>query len=140
MLTQIEGLLANQTHKINETLGKELVKIDLRFNALEEQITNLDSKIESEVTRLENKIDAVNVKLETEIAKVNLKLETEIAKVNLKLENEITKVNLKIENDVCKRIDVLFDGYKLTHEKQYELERKVDALEQRLERLEAKVG
>lgn len=129
MLTQIEGLLANQTHKINETLGKELVKIDLRFNALEEQITNLDSKIESEVTRLENKIDAVNVKLETEIAKVNLKLE-----------NEITKVNLKIENDVCKRIDVLFDGYKLTHEKQYELERKVDALEQRLERLEAKVG
>lgn len=45
-----------------------------------------------------------------------------------------------IENDVTKRIDSLFDGYMLTHEKQWELERKVGALEKRIEQLEIKAG
>ena len=42
-----------------------------------------------------------------------------------------------IENNVSKRIDALFDGYKLTHEKQWEMERKMQELEARLERLES---
>lgn len=45
-----------------------------------------------------------------------------------------------VENQVGKRIDSLFDGYKLAHEKQWELERKVEQLEKRLEALEAKAG
>ena len=36
---------------------------------------------------------------------------------------KITEVKVMIENDVTARIDSLFDGYKLTHEKQWELER-----------------
>lgn len=52
------------------------------------------------------------------------------------IENQTTNINLKIENEVTKRIDVLFDGYKLTHEKQWELERQVGALEKRVENLE----
>lgn len=51
-----------------------------------------------------------------------------------------TRINVKMENDVSKRIDSLFDGYKLSHEKQWELERKVELLEKRLERLEAQAG
>jgi len=31
-----------------------------------------------------------------------------------------------IENDIGKRIDILFDGYKTTHEKQWELEHKME--------------
>ena len=50
------------------------------------------------------------------------------------------RINIKLENDVSKRIDSLFDGYKLAHEKQWELERKVEQLEKRLEALEAKAG
>ena len=42
-----------------------------------------------------------------------------------------------IENNVSKRIDALFDGYKLAHEKQWEMERKMQELEARLERLES---
>ena len=52
------------------------------------------------------------------------------------IKGDIKQLNLKIENDVSKRIEALFDGYKLTHEKQWELERKVNELEHRLERLE----
>lgn len=47
---------------------------------------------------------------------------------------------VKIENDVTRQIHALFDGYKLNHEKQYELERKVEQLEQRVEKLKTKAG
>lgn len=47
------------------------------------------------------------------------------------------RTRVYIENDVSKRIDALFDGYKLTHEKQWEMERKMQELEARLERLES---
>lgn len=45
-----------------------------------------------------------------------------------------------VENSVGKRIDSLFDGYKLTHEKQWELERRMESLEKRLSDLEHKAG
>ena len=51
-----------------------------------------------------------------------------------------TRINLKIENEVTKRIDALFDGYKLVHEKQWELEHEVISMKERLDRLEAMVG
>ena len=56
------------------------------------------------------------------------------------MDEKIAGVKIIIENDVGKRIDSLFDGYKLTHEKQWELERKVDQLEKRLEALESRAG
>lgn len=34
------------------------------------------------------------------------------------LEEQTRKIELLIENNVTKRIDTLFDGYKLNHEKQ----------------------
>lgn len=61
-------------------------------------------------------------------------------RLNENIKEEIRGVKVLIENDVSKRIDSLFDGYKLAHEKQWELERKVEQLEKRLEALEAKAG
>ena len=61
-------------------------------------------------------------------------------KINQKIETEIRGVKVLVENDVGKRIDSLFDGYKLAHEKQWELERKFEELEKRLARLEANAG
>lgn len=52
------------------------------------------------------------------------------------IEAEVKAIRIDMENDITKRIDALFDGYKLTHEKQWELERKIEALEKRIERLE----
>ncbi len=48
-----------------------------------------------------------------------------------------TRINIKIENELTRRLDALTDGYKLNHEKQYELERRMEALERRIERLES---
>lgn len=61
-------------------------------------------------------------------------------KINQKIETEIRGVKVLVENDVGKRIDSLFDGYKLAHEKQWELERRIEELEKRLARLEASAG
>lgn len=61
-------------------------------------------------------------------------------KINQKIETEIRGVKVLVENDVGKRIDSLFDGYKLAHEKQWELERRIEELEKRLARLEANAG
>lgn len=35
--------------------------------------------------------------------------------IDEKIKASETRINIKIENDVTKRIDSLFDGYKLTH-------------------------
>lgn len=59
---------------------------------------------------------------------------------NSKVEEEVRGVKVIIENDVGKRIDSLFDGYKLVHERQWALEKKVDKLEARLEKLESQAG
>lgn len=61
-------------------------------------------------------------------------------RLNENIKEEIRGVKILIENDVSKRIDSLFDGYKLAHEKQWELERKMEQLEKHLEALEAKAG
>ena len=45
-----------------------------------------------------------------------------------------------IENNVTKRIDALFDGYKLTHEKQWELERRTDQLQNQIEELRERLA
>ena len=44
-----------------------------------------------------------------------------------------SRMKVVIENDVTTRINALVDGYKLVHEKQWELEQKLSQLERRLE-------
>ena len=67
--------------------------------------------------------------------RVEIKSSEERMREEIKSSEQRTRVY--IENDVSKRIDALFDGYKLTHEKQWEMERKMQELEARLERLES---
>lgn len=56
------------------------------------------------------------------------------------IEAQTLRLEMKIEHDITDRLDALADGYKLTHEKQWELERKPKMLEERIERLEMKAG
>lgn len=63
------------------------------------------------------------------------------------MDQKIRDVKVIIENDVSKRIDSLFDGYKLAHEKQWELEHETEKLKEqvndlqtRLEALEKKIS
>lgn len=68
----------------------------------------------------------------------------EIGGVESRLRQEIrdteTRINLKIENEVSKRIESLFDEYKLVHEKQWELERQTEAMKTQIEELNARLA
>lgn len=55
------------------------------------------------------------------------------------LKRSETRINLKIENEVTRKIESLFDGYKLTHEKQWELERRTDELQNQVNDLAARL-
>ena len=68
---------------------------------------------------------------------MDMELLEQIAKM---LDEQTRKIELKIENDVTKRIDALFDGFKLTHEKQWELERETEALKAQMDDLQARLA
>lgn len=99
-----------------------------------------EALILQKLTEMHQDIASFREQVNTHTAQINSKLEEHTAQVNSKLEDHKAQIKLMIENDVTKRIDSLFDGYMLTHEKQWELERKVGALEKRVEQLEIKAG
>ena len=59
---------------------------------------------------------------------------------NSKIKESETRIKVYVENEVSKRIDALFDGYKLTHEKQWELERKTDEMQRQIENLQNRLS
>ena len=61
-------------------------------------------------------------------------------RMNQRLDETETRTRIFIENEVSKRIDSLFDGYKLTHEKQWELERETEALKAQVDDLQARLS
>lgn len=92
---------------------------------MEKETYEMLQMILSGIEGMEQRIDARFVALEKRIDKV---------------ETEVKGVKILIENDVGKRIDALFDGYHLAHEKQWEPGRMVEKLAARVERLEAQAG
>lgn len=67
--------------------------------------------------------------------------------IDTKIAESETRTRVFIENEVVGELHSLFDGYRLTHEKQWEMEReterlkrKVDDLQTRMEVLESKVS
>ena len=59
---------------------------------------------------------------------------------NSKIKESETRIKVYVENEVSKRIEALFDGYKLTHEKQWELERKTDEMQRQIENLQNRLS
>lgn len=56
------------------------------------------------------------------------------------LEDQTRRIEIKIENEVSRKIEALFDGYKLTHEKQWELERRADQMQNQIDDLKARLS
>lgn len=60
--------------------------------------------------------------------------------VDNRIQESETRIRTYIENDVSRRIESLFDGYKLVHEKQWELERQTEAMKAQLMELSARLA
>ena len=62
------------------------------------------------------------------LAAMNDQTETLVKMMKEEIHNAETRINTKIESEVTQRLDALTDGYKLNHEKQWELERETEKL------------
>ena len=110
-------------------------KLDQKFEVFEQKMDQkMDQKLDALEKRIDQKmdqkIDALRDEMET---MMDRKIEGLRRDTETMMEDKIRGVKILIENDVSKRIDALFDGYKLVYEKQHELET-------RLSIVEAKVG
>lgn len=72
--------------------------------------------------------------------RMNQNIRDQIAAVRKEIKESESRTALLIETKVSDRIDVLFDGYKLTHEKQWELEHQTEALKKMVQDLQARVA
>ncbi len=68
------------------------------------------------------------------------RLNQKIQEVRTEVQESETRTKVFIENEVTKRIDTLFDGYKLTHEKQWELERETENLKRQMDDLQSRLA
>lgn len=62
------------------------------------------------------------------------------AEIKKEIKESETRTRVFVENTVTKRIDALFDGYKLTHEKQWELERQNERMQEQIADLQARMA
>jgi len=102
-------------------MEKELLE---QFQKLSEQIGGAENRLSQRIDSVENGLSQLTKRMDAQ-------------------DNEISQIKgivINLENNLTKKIEVLFDGYKLNHEKQWELERKVEQLEKRLEALEIKTA
>ncbi|MEG0834833.1 MAG: hypothetical protein RSA86_03175 [Christensenellaceae bacterium] len=53
--------------------------------------------------------------------------------IDAKIHDAEERINIKIGNDVKKRIESLFDDYKMVHEKQVEMESRIEKIEQKID-------
>jgi hypothetical protein len=60
--------------------------------------------------------------------------------MDTRIQESETRIRTYIENDVSRRIESLFDGYKLVHEKQWELERQTEAMKAQILELSARLA
>jgi uncharacterized coiled-coil protein SlyX len=105
----------------------------------EEKILQMLSEMNDRITNIDERVTSMDEHM-ADMSEQMTNMDVRLTHV----ESEVVKINITIENDIMKRLNLLTDGYILTHEKQYEMEskfgRKTDALEKRVEALEIKAG
>lgn len=119
LLAQIAQMMEQQTQTLDKKLEQQAQGLRQEMQEMMEQQTQaLDKKLEQQTQAFDRKMQ---------------QLHFDVAQM---MEQQTLEMKVMIENDVTRRLDALTDGYKLNHEKQYELEREIELLKRRVERLE----
>ena len=139
-LQAIAQLMADQETRLTQMMAEQETRLTQK---MAEQETRLIKRIDDQGTQLTQKMadqeTLLTQMMDTRVAEIKDYTLDRLIEQEERVHDQIEGVKIIIENDVAKRINVLFDGYKLNHEKQFELEDKVLQLERRLERLEQKI-
>lgn len=93
--------------------------------------------MDSKINGLEKRMDS---KLEQQKNDILDVMQQQAETLTQMMEDKIRGIEVFIENDIGKRIDSLFDGYKLAHEKQWELEHETEKLKEQVSDLQARLA
>ncbi len=127
--------------QIAELIRQQDEKQERRMQQLEQRMQEQNEKLEQRMQeQMKQQTETITQMMDEKIQGVRDEMSNMRDEMENMMEDKIRGVKVLIENDIGKRIDALFDGYKLTHEKQWELEHKIELLEKRLERVEQKVS
>ncbi len=91
-----------------------------------ELLNQIASLLEDQTERIEKRLEEHTKQIEEMVEK--------------RLDDHTRRIELKIENDVTNRINALFDGYKLCHEKQWELERQQETLQRQIDDIQVRLA
>ncbi len=141
LMAQMSKMFDVQNAKFTDMLGAQDARVSHMLDAQNAKFTDM---LGAQNERVSHMLDAQNAKvadmLDAQDVRASKMLGAQDARVSDLLETQTVKIAVLIENTVTKRLDALFDGYVLTHEKQWELERKFEALEDRILLLENQAG
>ena len=126
MFDQMSGQLSKMATKEDLDAFKREVRAE--FKSVDKRFDDVDIHFRGLESRMDSMEDSIISKIVTE---------DDIERI---ADRAASKAIMVAENTFGKRIDALNDGYKLTHEKQWELEHRMDKLEQGLEDLKNRIA
>lgn len=106
------------------------------LQAIAQLMDNLEKRMDSKIDGLEKRMDSKLEKQRDDILEV---IQQQAETTQTMIHDSEERMKIYMENQVCKRIDSLFDGYKLAHEKQWELEHETEKLKQQMNDLQARL-
>ncbi|UOO36941.1 hypothetical protein IZU99_06600 [Oscillospiraceae bacterium CM] len=146
LFKEIKKLIDDQTKRFAQQDARFETMLARQNEHADERITKQDEHFEALLAKqnadTSNRVAEQDARFEAMLARQNEHLDAVIHEQKLwvqeQLDRQTLRIELKIENDVTKKLDALFDGYQITHDKQEELDSRIGSLEKRVDKLEIK--
>ncbi|MCI8351334.1 MAG: hypothetical protein HFJ86_09255 [Oscillospiraceae bacterium] len=121
-------LISQGMAHMEQTMNQRFEQIDRRFEQIDERFEQIDERFEQ--------IDEHFERIDGQLKQIDERFE----QVEQEIKESEARTKVFIENKVTARIDALVDGYKTVHEKQWELEHRLERLEGRVDNLQTIVS
>ncbi len=128
-------LISQGMAHMEQTMNQRFEQIDRRFERIDERFEQIDEHFEQIDERFEQ-IDEHFERIDGQLKQIDERFE----QVEQEIKESEARTKVFIENKVTARIDALVDGYKTVHEKQWELEHRLERLEGRVDNLQTIVS
>ena len=128
-------LISQGMAHMEQTMNQRFGEIDQHFGQVDQHLGQIDQRFE-QIDRHFEQIDQHLEQVDRRFEQIDRRFE----QVEQEIRDSEARTKVFIENKVTARIDALVDGYKTVHEKQWELEHRLERLENRVDNLQTIVS
>lgn len=122
-------------------MDKEILE---QLQSIQQGMMQMEQRLSQEIkdteARMEEKIRESEARTEVRLRELETKIQESETRTEERIRESEVRTKILIENKVTDRIDALVDGYKTTHEKQWELEHRTEQLQSLVEDLQVRVA